>query len=316
MANISCIGQVLGNPTKSCRPIDLKRIRRHLLTSRIKEDGSLNNIAASDAVLITNWQTLFAKYKFDTDAMTKVVPLVENHNFVQTNENPIVFSEDEYRRTIFDGDEDVTMEFFEVTPELIASLKTYEDVDLASYLSDINGSLIGWTPDGVNLYPFDLEGFNVQNFKFPGEDVSREPATYRFNDPTQLNKAAIVDVLDTDGNKVNMSQKLGDAIYHLLDCTNVVDTPAVTGCNFTAKTAELITSDAVSITGITYDEIALVNSSTGVVTSLAASGSLTYNSTTEKYTINEATLLTSGQTYYLRISHSKFDIAQASVIVP
>lgn len=315
--NINCSGSdALSNPTKACKDFDISRIRRHFLTRRTDANGTKKSIAYTDAVAIANWQTLFDTYNFDTDPTDKVVPLVKNYNFVQTNENEIVFSEDTYKKTIFKGDETIVMQFNSISPEYVAVLDGYSDIDLAAYLSDENGSMFGWSQDGVNVYPFSIEDWKVGNFNFPGETISIEAASYQFADTNELKYIVKVEVLDTDSVKVNMSQKLGDVIYSLQDAVIVVSSPALTGCVFTFKTVEPITADAIDITGVAYGDITFVDQADDTQVTLASADKLTYNSATGEYTVNEAALLTTGHTYDLEIRDSPWDAPVQDVAAP
>jgi len=312
-----CIGSSLKNLPGTCIIIDFVQISRIMITTVNDQNGDLNSFTIEQAGLIANWQAKFDKKAFESDVLTKIVPIDEVANCVQAKEGEIVFAENRHTRTLYKGDNNFTFEIFDHFPEFIAGLQAMEGKNLAFYFVDFNGKVYGKT-DGTNFLPIPVEGFNVDEFVFPtGDAGSRVPAKFKIKNNSDLNKAYQVTVLDADGEIIDMSAKLGTNVYGQRTTTNVITGEAVTGCVMDIKTVTLADKDAQPILGIAYAEVVFVDQD-GISSNipLTAAGDITYNAITKFWTINKAALLTTAHTYKLQIKTSGYDIPDSLVVIP
>jgi hypothetical protein len=310
MAEI-CTTSSLPNIGKDCK-FKIQRPRRLMLTSAVKEDGTANKISLTNAALLSAWQALFDKPDFSTSILEKVVPSPLIYEATTSIENENRVDSDTYSRTIYKGDTDINFMYNDSLPEVIKQMQAMESRNIAAYIVDDDGVVIG-KKVGTDLYPLALSELETANYQLPADGVSQTPGRIRFTEGSDLNSLTAVTVLDASGNVVNMAESVGIDVYSLTDVTLTSADPAVTGCTFTAT----IDRSGSSLDTIAFGDITFVNQSSGATETLAGAGSLSYNATTKVYTVNEAALLTTANTYKIQIVKSKFNVVHSNtVIVP
>lgn len=299
----------LQNLGKAGCKIDLKVLKRIGLVSTKKEDGAYNKIAKTDATAIANWQELMDKPAFSSDVLEKIVWTPVVYEFASDQAEPTAFDTDGYYSKTKDGDYTITFKLNEVDAYTIKQLALNSDKQLSFYMLDAGTKAIG-RDVGDDLYPIEAVFVNTQNVNLPtSELISQEMVTIRVKFPEQMNELLAVQIADADYSD-------DDDFYSLEDVSTTISTPAVTGC-----VATLVTdSGDVAVTGLAagddylkwnfYDDAAPT-----VAIPLAAAGSISEGSD-GVYTINEATILTSGQTYSLKVTVSGYDIEVGTVVVP
>lgn len=294
----------LPNPGNVNCPVVIGEIKRFLFVSYKDASGAENKISVSDAAAIANWQTLFDKYNFSSDKLTKVVPSTLIFEAAPEQGDPEVFDTAGYYKKTKEGDYNWNFMLNDVDPYYVKQMKLMERNNLAVFMVDTNNKVWG-KKSGTDLYPIRLQNINVRNFNPPAyQSISQEQVTFRLYDPEDMNDLYGVTVADGD------VYDDGD-FYSLVNATGTVSSPAVTGCQVVIATD----AESVAVTGIVYGEITFRDQADSSTATLAASGSLT-ESPDGTYVINEAALLTTGHTYTLEISHSGYDITCGDVVVP
>lgn len=279
--------------------------KRFMYTSLNKEDGTKNFITLADATAAANWQLKIDIYNFSSNPLEKVVTTPLIYEYANEQGDVKAFDQGGYWKALADGDYTMSYKWDEVLPDVIASMKSNEAKKTGIYIIDENDKIIG-IGDGTNLYPIPLQNMYTQNFNMPTIDtISQETTTMRLLTPKDMN--TLVSVSLADGEALDETY-----IYSLNDASNTISAPAVTGCQAVIATTRYSTA----VVGATYDMFNFYDTAAPTVAiPLAAAGSLVElpNGT---YTINEALLLTSGQTYLLKISYPRYDIAVGTVVVP
>ena len=321
-----CAQETLANPG-ACK-FKINRIRRGFAVLTLDAAGDKNTITIANAGLIAQWQTLFNKWNFLTDAQSKVVVLPLSFDVESTVNNQGIFDQDTYITELFKGDTDFTFNLNDVDPSVIKALQDYETKSMSIWLVDENdgrdkGGGIG-KRSGSNFDPFPLSYWSVANWNFPQGDVpSQIPGAMRFADSKDLNDAMKLLVYDASGNLINLTDdKTRENVWSLVDATLTSAVPATTGCTFTASLdnvydADNETNKALTDSNIVFGDITFVDQSDGTLITLAGAGSLSYVSATGVFTVNEVALLTTLKTYKIQVALSKFDIVHSNtVIVP
>jgi hypothetical protein len=289
----------------------IAEIYQLVFTSTYDNTGALNKIALSDAVTLANWQAKFNIFNFSATPLSKFVPTGRWHLIQPDQQDAVTVDEGGYYVKLAEGRFDYTGKWNNPSPYQVKQLKEMETGDVSIYMIDADGRIFG-RKEGTDLYPIALQMFMVQNYN-PGSYEAQAAVMIGMSleNPKDMNDLWAVELASGNPNSQN-------DFYNLINCSATVSTPAVTGCIVDIAIDE--TGDAVTglaTSGTTeYTKWKFV-SAAGVVVSLAADTSVTESSTVPgRYTVNEATLLTSGTTYSLQISIAPFDILKAAVVVP
>jgi hypothetical protein len=299
----------LPNIGSRCR-FSTSEIHQLVFASIYNDAGALNKISLADAVTLANWQTKFNVYNFSATPLTKFVPTGRLHLIQPDQQEAITVDEGGYMEKLADGRYDISARWNNPSPWQVEKIKELETKGIAIYMIDADGRIMGKT-DGTDLYPIPLQSFMATNYNFKSyETQAHIDMMMSLANARDINELWGVELTTGNPNSIN-------DFFSLLDCTATVSTPAVTGCVVDIALSE--TAEAVSglAAGTSYTKWKFVKVADGTVVSLAADTSLTESTTVPgRYTVNEAALLTSGSAYYLQISISPFDIAEATVTVP
>ena len=184
-------------------------------------------------------------------------------------------------------------------------MKDMENATLCVYLIDADTKV--WArKDGTDLVPLEIEGLNVPNFNIKSaETPSIELVKFRIKFPKHMNALTSVEI--TDGDVMDD----GD-FYSLVDVTTTITSPATTGCVAALETTRY--GDAV--TGFVFGDFIFYDNVAPTVAIPLANAESLVESPDGTYTISETGLLTTGHTYLLKISHSKYDVAVGTVVCP
>jgi hypothetical protein len=300
---------ILPNLGGKCR-FNAAEIIQMILVSTYDDNGVPNKLTLSTATAKASWQAKFNIFGYAANSLSKFVPTGRIYRVIADQTDPAEVDDGGYYEKLRDGDYNITAQFNNPSPYLAAQIKKLDGKQISIYMVDANGKIIG-IKEGADFYPIPLQNFGAQNYTLKSfESQAMVPIKMRLQNPQDINDLWMIELADGNANSVN-------DFYSLQDCTLVIGTPAVTGCVATVTLTE--TGDPVSgLSGSTmFGSWKFKNTATGVLTSLAATGSLTESAVNPGvYTVNESTLLTSGQSYMLQIGIAPFDIVQAIVTVP
>jgi len=306
-----CNTDGLSNIGLQCK-ITWKKIVGCMFVSKYDTTGVKNKISVTDAQLIAQWQARFNVYNFSTNVLSKIVPLMPINNMVSEQGDFVIFDQDNYKKKTDDGTYEINGELFEVSPYLIKKIKENEDREMSVYLIPNNGKvlMLKKAEEATDLYPLDLNMFAIQNFNLANkDDVSREIINMSIAKQSDMNYLVEITVKDTDGDVVDMTDS--DNVYPLSCATNVITSPAITGCQ--------------SVIALKYTDLTGIGSP---VTGLIAAN-FVFRKTSDLTTVVAATItespngtydvaatLAAGSTYELEVSTEKYDIANSDVVVP
>ena len=297
---------VLPNTGNTGVPYCGKEGRRFGFTALKDENNALNFITKADAAVLANWQARFDKPAFETDVLSKVVMTRNLYNVIQEQEENIMYQNQAFQMKLRDGILTISGMDEDTIGEVVAAYKAIEDKNVAVYIFDVDTNVQG-KEGGVNIYPFQLDSVSSQNFNMRSAEIPGQAnLIIKFKNPSDINSIFAVNVAD--------AEITDDAdFYGLIDATMTTASPAVTGGDFTPT----VNGDGTTfIPSITYNELTFTATDGSGDETLAGAGSLSYNSVTGTYTVNEALLLTSGKTYHIKVRHAGYDIIVGTWAVP
>jgi hypothetical protein len=306
MSNLTNIGVDLG--------FTHAPIRRLVFCLTSNDSGVANVLTLSNAAVLANWQAKFNTYAFAADTSLKFMasPLVRE--FAKADVEAVWWEVEDYKVKMHNPNVDVTFSILDPSPYILKNMAALEDDLVSVFLITENCEAIG-IKDGANLKPIPIKSgsLSVPPYNPRGySEGSKNVISFRLNVYNDLNSLVAVTIASADVND-------DTDFFSLRSCTATVTVPATTGCVITPVVDDVDPSapgTAIPVTGIVHGEITLTDQAAPyTVKSLAGSGSLTYLSGV--YTVNESSLLTSGHTYTLKISHAGYDLVpNVSVVVP
>lgn len=287
-----------------------QEIRRAIISQRLLDNGNANQIALADTISLTTIQTYINYPDFHDNADAKWIPTALFYNNVQTLGDDDVYDEHGYYRKLKDGTYEIAWEYKDATPYYVKKTKAL----LESYGGNAQimfitaGNRLLCVQDGAYLKGLRVQNAKVQNYTPPGASVAISVVVVRLETGSENNQLVSIEITGS-------ADVTDDAdFYSLIDINTAVSSDAVTGCTFTFsrpydERSALTPNTDIVLTGFTYDMFNFVSRTDDDEETLAGAGSLTDNAD-GTVDINEAALLTAGETYDYEISFPKYNILQ------
>jgi hypothetical protein len=287
---------------------------RRLIFGLKQTDALVNNsISIADADTLANWQTKFNNWSYLADTSDKYMATMMIREFTPAEGDQTIWEIEDYRRIMRSANLDISVSMLDNEPAYLAGLRALVSQSIGFNIVTDLDEVIG-IKNGTNLelIPIKDGSFHVPFHKLGGyTEGSKNVISFRADSGTNLDN--LVAVTMTDGDVTSDTD-----FFSLRTSTATVSSPAVTGCVFTPSEVRVDPSDPGTtklISGITFGMITFRDQADQSAVTLAAAGSLTYNSSTGAYTVNESTLLTTLHSYAIEIAMPRYDIVFTNLCV-
>lgn len=305
MSNLcSCTSKYANSGQVSCIGALIKASRRLIFVSRYKNDGTLNKITVPTTLDNSFWSGLIN----NTDRSIRIYPLPKHVNAEIAKEASVyeTFANGS-KQFIHEGVSSFKCVYPAQQPYFLSVLKSGRCTDVAVYIVDANGALVGLSNGEENVvYPFALNRNTIDALLKWGTDTTGTNIEMSFEFDTDQKDEEIVKIDASDMVSVNLLSSSYDGLY---DAIKSQTSTAATTMTFKLYAQGGSAASPVAITGLLIGGFALFNNTTSAaVTILTCVESTTVPGT---YTLTYASQ-TSGN--IIRITPTKSGVDFTNVI--
>lgn len=305
MSNIANLGLDLG--------LNTGPIRRIAVTLTTNDSGSSNTISLSDAAAIANWRVLWNTYNFASDTSVKAVPTPLLYAAGFSDGKPSYWEVEDYRRKMRNAPSDFEATLPDCAPYIIKNMDDWESQILSAWLYTEDNYVLGIL-NGSNLDPLPMQpnSYSAPYYNPAGYDTGSDNKI-GFRLSSGVDRNSIVAVKITDGSVTTAAD-----FFSLRNVTGTITSPAVTGCVVSTALDDVnpaAPGTTIRMLGAAYTAFTFTDND-GVSGDVTLDSSASLTEVSGVYTIDEATLLTAGHAYTLKVAVSGYDVTCGTVTVP
>ncbi len=304
MSDCSCTSKYANSGQVSCIGALIKASRRVIMVSKFKDDGTLNKISLPATLNSAYWTALIN----NPDRSIRIYPLPKHVNAeIAKAESVYETFANGSKQFIHEGVSNFKCIYPAMQPYYLSVLKSGRCTDVACYIVDSSGALVGLTNGEENvLYPFSLNRNTIDALLKWGTDTTGTNIEMSFEFDTDQKDEEISKIDSADMVSVNLLSSAFDGLY---DAIKSQTSTAATTMTFKLYAKGGSAANPVAIHGLVAADFALYNVTTSAaVTIILCTESSTVPGT---YTLTYASQTS---TNVIRITPTKTGIDFTNVI--